>query len=139
MFLTHFVQALAVAAATVAYADGRLRPAERREFGAYARQCLTPSTVRRWDVLALFDDRIRQLRCSAHRRTELLKELCLVAGTPRASIILHAAERVAGADGDVSEAEAATLIAIRHSLGIASENRERFAACLLWGFPRTRK
>jgi tellurite resistance protein len=135
MSLAHFVQSLATAAATVAYADGRLHPAERREFGAYARQYLTTAAVRQWNLLALFDDRIR----GSHQSAELLKELYLVAGTPRTSIILHAAERIAAADGDVSAAETAALTEIRRSLGISSDNRERFAACLLWGFPRTHK
>ena len=75
----------------------------------------------------------------SHQSAELLKELYLVAGTPRTSIILHAAERIAAADGDVSAAETAALTEIRRSIGISSDNRERFAACLLWGFPRTHK
>jgi tellurite resistance protein len=139
MSLAHFVQSLATAAATVAYADGGLHPAERREFGAYARQYLTPAAVRQWNLLALFDDRIRRLQRGSHQSAELLKELYLVAGTPRTSIILHAAERIAAADGDVSAAETAALTEIRRSLGISSDNRERFAACLLWGFLRTHK
>jgi tellurite resistance protein len=139
MALTLFVQSLAAAAATVAYADGRLHPAERREFGAYARQYLTRGAVRRWNVLALFDDRIRRLERGPHRRTEFLEELHFVAGTPRAPIILRAAERIAAADGDVSAAETETLTAIRYNLGIASDNRERFSACFLWGFPRAHR
>jgi tellurite resistance protein len=139
MPLAHFVQSLATAAATVAYADGTLHPAERREFGAYAKQYLTATAVRQWNLLALFDERIRRLQRGSHQSAELLKELYLVAGTPRTSIILHAAERIAAADGDVSAAETAALTEIRRSLGISSDNRERFAACLLWGFPRTHK
>jgi tellurite resistance protein len=139
MFMADFVQSLATAAATVAYADGRLHPAERREFGAFARRYLTPAAVRQWNVLALFDDRIRRLQRSPHQGTEFLQELSLVAGTPRTAIILHAAERIAGADGDVSAPETAALTEIRHNLGISSDNRQRFAACLLWGFPRTHK
>jgi tellurite resistance protein len=139
MFLNHFVQSLATAAATVAYADGTLHPAERREFGAYARQYLTPTAIRRWNLLALFDDRIHRLQCGPRQSAEFLQELYLVAGTPRTSIILNAAERIAAADGDVSAAETAALTEIRRSLGISSDNRERFAACLLWGFPRTHK
>jgi tellurite resistance protein len=139
MFLAHFVQSLAAAAAAVAYADGRLHPAERREFDAYTQQHLIPTAVRQWNLLALFDDRIRRLRRDPHQGAEFSQELYLVAGTPRASIILRAAERIAAADGDVSAAETAALTEIRHSLGISSDNRERFAACLLWGFPRTHK
>jgi tellurite resistance protein len=139
MFTADFIQSLATAAATVAYADGRLDPAERREFGVCAQRYLTPDAVRRWNVLALFDDRIRRLQRGPHQGAEFLQELCVVAGTPRTSIILHAAERIAGADGNVSAPETAALTEIRHSLGIASDNRQRFAACLLWGFPRTHR
>jgi tellurite resistance protein len=139
MFSAHFVQSLATAAATVAYADGRLHPAERREFSAYAQHYLTPAAVRRWKVLALFDDRIHRLQRGPHQSAEFLQELYVVAGTPSTSVILHAAERIAAADGDVSAAETAALTEIRHSLGISSDNRERFAACLLWGFPRRHK
>jgi tellurite resistance protein len=139
MYMADFVQSLVAAAATVAYADGRLHPAERREFGAFAQRYLTPAAVRQWNVLALFDDRIRRLQRGPHRSAEFLQELSLVAGTPRTSIILHAAERIAGADGDVSATETAALTEIRHSLGLSSDNRQRFAACLLWGFPRTHK
>jgi tellurite resistance protein len=139
MALVHFVECLATAAAMVAYADGKLHPAERREFGACVRQYLMPAVVRQRKVLALFDDKIRRLQRGPHQGAEFLQELYLVAGTPRTSIILQAAERIAAADGDVSAAEAAALTEIRHCLGVSSDNRERFAACLLWGFPRTHK
>jgi tellurite resistance protein len=89
--------------------------------------------------MTLFDDRIRRLQRGPQQGAELLQDLCIVAGTPRTSIILQAAERVAASDGDVSAAETAALTEIRHRLGVSSVNRERFAACLLWGFPRTHK
>jgi tellurite resistance protein len=131
----HFVQSLASAAASVAYADGRLHPAERRELGACARRCLSRGTMRRWNVLALFDDRMGRLQRDPCRHHELLHDLTLLAGTPRASLVLRTAERIAAADGGIDEAEMATLCAIRACLGIESGGRPRFAACLLWGFP----
>jgi tellurite resistance protein len=139
MHIADFAQSLATAAAIVAYADGRLHPAERRELDACAQRYVTPPAARQRNVLALFDDRIRRLQRGPHQGTEFLQELSLVAGIPRISIILHAAERIAGADGDVSAPETAALTEIRHSLGLSSDNRQRFAACLLWGFPRTHK
>jgi tellurite resistance protein len=131
----HFVQCMATAAATVACADGRLHPAERSELVGYARRFLSRGAARRWDVLAMFDEKMRRLQRDSRQRAQFLQELHVLAGTPRAWMALRAAELVAAADGDVGEAEIAALTSIRRSLGISSGIRERFAACTLWGFP----
>jgi len=129
----HFVNSMATAAAIIARADGRSDPIERREFIACARRSLSRAAVRRWNVSVLFDERVGELERNPNRTADLLSVLDVVAGTPRAWIVLRTAERVATVDGDVGEAEITSLAAIRRSLGIPSGIRERFAACMLWG------
>jgi tellurite resistance protein len=127
----HFVNSMAIAAAIIARADGRSDPIERREFIAYARRSLSRTAIRRWNVSILFDERIGELERNPNRIADLLSALDVVAGTPRAWIVLRTAERVATVDGDVDEAEITSLAAIRCSLGIPSGIRERFVACML--------
>ena len=91
----HFVNSMATAAAIIARADGRSDPIERREFIACARRSLSRAAVRRWNVSVLFDERVGELERNPNRTADLLSVLDVVAGTPRAWIVLRTAERVA--------------------------------------------
>ncbi len=124
--------AVNTAAASVARADGRIHPAERRQLSSYLRrfelQGLNSPLAR-----GLFDKCVRELeRDPASERRVLARVLAGFDQTPWAWIILRAAEHVAGADGAVHHAEMRAINTIRIVLNLPPGVPEHYAACVLW-------
>ena len=97
------LQALVMAGAMVALADGRLEDVERGELVDFIHQRGFVTAFAPIETAKVFDDRVRQLedRYSPNLIIDALRPL---AGRSLASIVIRTAERVAAADRDIHPA-----------------------------------
>ena len=120
-----FVDAVIAAGALAAWADSRVRAVERVEMLVYLRRCGL-SSLRRRDVMAVFDRRVRELErnppCAMRAAWSTVQHF---AGSSLAWTVSRAAEHVAAADGFMQESEWTAIRFVMTALGLPADSLEQ--------------
>jgi tellurite resistance protein TerB len=121
------MQALVMAGALVALADGRVDTVERDELVRYIdRQHLVP-TISQNTIAEAFDSRVQQLE-ERHSVRAIAAALRPLAGISLASVVVRTAERVAAADLQIRPSELQALELIRLILRTPSGQKAAVAS-----------
>lgn len=119
-----FIDAVIAAGALAAWADGSVRPVERLEMLVYMRRAGL-ATLRRRDVLEIFDHRVQALKRDPTAAVQATRDLLgAFSGNSVAWTVLRAAEHVAAADSRIMDSEVLAIHSVRTALGLSSESLE---------------
>ncbi len=120
------VQAMVMAAAMMACADGHVAKEERRSLIRFLRHHGVLERYGRAECLASFDRAVRDTgRFNLEEACDAADRLHSIAGTASAWLVAHAAAHVALADGITWPQEMALLQVIRDRVGVSAPDPNR--------------